>query len=102
VRRLSDLFPASEHVFNLQLHEQDDSVIWDYARLHGFTVVSKDSDFNDRSILFSHPPKVIQVHLGNCSSVAVEKLLRDYFDILVTFEQDESKSCQHLPPYSWI
>jgi predicted nuclease of predicted toxin-antitoxin system len=27
VRRLADLFPGSEHVFNLELHEVDDGAI---------------------------------------------------------------------------
>lgn len=39
-------------------------------------IVSKDSDFHQRSLLFGHPPKVIWVRLGNCATGDVEELLR--------------------------
>ncbi len=32
VERLADLFPGSEHLRNVNLHEADDRTIWDYAR----------------------------------------------------------------------
>ncbi|MGH7970223.1 MAG: DUF5615 family PIN-like protein, partial [Limisphaerales bacterium] len=63
VRRLDDLFPHSDHVFALHLDEAEDSVLWEYAKTNGFVIVSKDSDFSDRSLLFGPPPKVIRLHL---------------------------------------
>jgi len=59
VSRLSDLFPESIHVKNVGVMQSDDGVIWSYAREHGFTTVSKDSDFQQRSLLFGAPPKVV-------------------------------------------
>jgi len=102
IRRLADLFPDSNHVFHLNLHEVDDSLIWDYAKNNGFLIVSKDSDFSDRSLLFGHPPKVIRLHLGNCTTGAVETLLRDHKDLIATFAVDVQRSCLHLPPSPWI
>ena len=32
VGRLADLFPDSEHVRNVNLHEADDRTVWEYAR----------------------------------------------------------------------
>ena len=40
VARLADLFPNSEHVRNVNLHEADDRPVWEYARAHGFAIVS--------------------------------------------------------------
>ncbi len=57
VRRLSDLFPASSHLEHLGLTSANDEVIWNHAREHGFTIVSKDSDFQQRSLVLGAPPK---------------------------------------------
>ncbi|MCU1250920.1 MAG: hypothetical protein JWQ49_3949 [Edaphobacter sp.] len=65
---LSDLYPASDHVHNLNLGGANDSEVWDYAELHGFAIVSKDSDFAARSVLEKDPPKIIWIRLGNCST----------------------------------
>ncbi len=51
VKRLVDLFPASSHVRLLGLDQADDGQIWNYAKEHGFTVVSQDADFAERSRL---------------------------------------------------
>jgi predicted nuclease of predicted toxin-antitoxin system len=39
--------------------------VWSYAREHGFAILSKDSDFHQRSLLYGHPPKVVWVRKGN-------------------------------------
>ncbi|MCC6745088.1 MAG: DUF5615 family PIN-like protein [Acidobacteria bacterium] len=41
--RLENLFPGSEHVRSAGLASADDAIIWEYARQHGFAIVSKDS-----------------------------------------------------------
>ncbi|WP_366635814.1 DUF5615 family PIN-like protein [Aquisalimonas sp.] len=64
VGRLRDLYPDSLHLREIQLHTSDDPIVWDYALAHGFTIVSKDSDFRQRSFVFGHPPKVVWVHLS--------------------------------------
>ena len=63
VARLADLFPNSEHVRNVNLHEADDRPVWEYARAHGFAIVSKDEDFHQLSFLYGAPPKVVWVPL---------------------------------------
>lgn len=101
VGRLADWFPDSNHVFHLRLHEADDLVIWEHAKANGFAIVTKDSDFTDRSLLLGHPPKVIRLHLGNCTTDAVEALLRNHYAIIAAFEQESERSCLHLPPAPW-
>jgi predicted nuclease of predicted toxin-antitoxin system len=54
VARLADLFPDSEHVRNVNLHEADDRTVWEYARANGFAIVSKDEDFQQLSFLYGH------------------------------------------------
>ena len=62
---LADIYPESVHVRNVGLRDADDLTIWDYAALHGYTIVSKDSDFQQRSLLSGAPPKFIWLRVGN-------------------------------------
>jgi predicted nuclease of predicted toxin-antitoxin system len=90
---LSDLYPGSDHVHNLNLGGANDSEVWDYAKLHGFAIVSKDSDFAERSVLESDPPKIIWVRLGNCSTEEVEKLLRSAHQMIRGFLEEDEETC---------
>ena len=47
-----------------------------YATEHGFTVVTKDTDFHQHSFVFGTPPKVIWIRLGNCPTRMVAELIR--------------------------
>lgn len=54
VAGLSDVFPGSVHVRDVGLSRATDAAIWGYARDHGLTIVSKDSDFHQVSFLRDH------------------------------------------------
>ncbi len=73
------------HVRAVGLAAADDSVVWEYARQHGFTIVSKDADFSGRSSLYGAPPKVIWLALGNCSTSEIERRLRGHRQEIETF-----------------
>ena len=55
-------------------------------------IVSKDSDFQQRALLKGHPPKVVWVRLGNCTTAAVADLLRAKQTDLLAFEADATAS----------
>jgi predicted nuclease of predicted toxin-antitoxin system len=74
---LIDLFPGSAHVDRLGMGGEPDPVIWEYAKTQGYILVSKDSDFHERSLLYGHPPKVIWIRRGNCSVRHIELILRN-------------------------
>jgi predicted nuclease of predicted toxin-antitoxin system len=65
VRQLQDIYPESSHVLRLGLNNSSDLKIWEYAKKNGYTIVTFDADFNDLSILFKHPPKLIWLRFGN-------------------------------------
>ena len=90
---LSDLYPGSDHVHNLNLGGANDSEVWGYAKLHGFAIVSKDSDFAARSVLEKDPPKIIWIRLGNCSTGDVERLLRSAHDMIRGFLEEDEETC---------
>ena len=88
--RLADLFPGSLHVQSDALDCADDDEIWEYARLNGFAIVSKDADYNNLSVMRGSPPKVIWLLLGNCTTARVEAVFRARFSDIEAFEQDVS------------
>jgi predicted nuclease of predicted toxin-antitoxin system len=88
VGRLTSLYPGSEHVRSLGLAAADDEAIWDYAARNGLAIVSKDSDFQQRSLLRGHPPKVVQIRLGNCPTAVIEALLTQRLADLLAFDAD--------------
>jgi predicted nuclease of predicted toxin-antitoxin system len=87
-----DLYPNSEHLKTLGLINTDDALIWEYAKTNGFVLVSKDSDFHQRSLLYGHPPKFIYLRIGNCPTSKIIQILRDNFDTVVQFENSQTES----------
>lgn len=91
VKRLSDLYPGSEHVRQVGLAEADDAAVWDYAKDNGLVIVSKDEDFHQRSFLSGSPPKVVWLRLGNCTTRDIEDALRQNRVAMTAFAaQDEA------------
>jgi predicted nuclease of predicted toxin-antitoxin system len=60
VGRLADLFPDSELVRNVNLHEADDRTVWEHARANGFAIVSKDEDFHQLSFLYAVVSRILR------------------------------------------
>lgn len=83
---LQDLFPGSTHVIKLKLDDADEWEIWNHAASEGFVLASKDTDFRHRSLMQGHPPKVILVTTGNCTSTFLEGLFRQRYAELEKFE----------------
>ena len=92
VRHLADLFPDSVHVRSVGLKTAGDPLVWEYAKNSDLMIVSKDSDFHQRSFLYGFPPKVIWLRLGNCSTADVERVLRTNFDTIKAFDEDKYAS----------
>ncbi|HEX8180378.1 MAG TPA: DUF5615 family PIN-like protein [Pyrinomonadaceae bacterium] len=92
VRLLVDLFPDSIHVRDAGLQAADDPSVWEYAKANDLIIVSKDSDLHQRSFVFGHPPKVVWVRLGNCSTSDVARLLRQHVATISTFYDDSYAS----------
>ena len=77
---------------DVRLHTADDETIWEHAAGNGLVIVSKDSDFHQRSFVFGHPQKVIWIRRGTCSTNEIESRLRSRHSDLIAFESDKSNS----------
>ena len=68
-------FPGSLHIRDCGLKGATDKAIWEFARANNFTIVSKDSDFYQRSLFYGSPPKIVWLRIGNCTRDEVVQLL---------------------------
>jgi predicted nuclease of predicted toxin-antitoxin system len=93
VNELEELFPDSSHVRLLGLHTASDEKVWNYARDNGFTIVTQDSDFNERSLVHGYPPKVIWLRTGNTSTRNIKRLLKKHRRGIFAFEKDKELGC---------
>ena len=96
-RHLRDLYRDCFHVWDVELNSTPDSVVWEYAKSHGSVLVTKDSNFMRSSATLGHPPKVIWLRLGNSTTADVAALLRNCYDDVLAFCQDDEISLLVLP-----
>lgn len=89
---LASLFPGSVHVRECGLKGFPDEDIWEFARDNEFTIVSKDSDFHQRSLLYGHPPKLVWLRIGNCTRDNLVSLLAAHEQDIRTFNVDPNES----------
>ena len=92
INKIIDLYPNSQHVKTLGLVNTDDALIWEFAKFNDFMIVSKDSDFHQRSLLYGHPPKFIYLRIGNSPTSKIVQILRDNFSIIMEFYNCETES----------
>ncbi len=88
VNRLADVYPDSQHIFLLGLEQAEDRVVWEYARQYEFVLVTRDSDFNELSVLRGFPPKVIWIRRGNCATHQIEEILRIHLEDIRAWIRD--------------
>ena len=89
---LTDCYGESQHVRDVGLKASPDADVWAYAARTDPVIVTKDSGFRQRSFLHGYPPKVIWIGLGNCSTKAVEALLRRRIAEVTEFLADKVKA----------
>ncbi len=89
---LANEYPDSAHVGIVGLRGAEDHQVWDYARVHGLAIVSKDTDFRERSFVEGFPPKVIWLDVGNAGTQAIAELLRAERQRIERFETQEDTS----------
>lgn len=89
IEQLAEIYPGSVHVQSVSLDRASDEAVWDYARQNNYLIVTKDSDFHERSLLLGPPPKVVWIRHGNCSTQQVAQILRDHVADIQTLTSDD-------------
>ena len=89
-------YPKSTQVALIGLEKGSDIEIWNYAKENGFVIVTKDSDFEELSVLKGCPPKVIWIKLGNTQN---EKIISALVSNIQNIEENlhqENVSCLEI------
>ena len=88
---LKDHFDECVHVDDIPELEfpAKDSKIWQYAKTNGYTIITRDNDFNDLNILKGFPPKIVLLRVGNCSRKFLVDLLIQSRQIIQEFLESE-------------
>jgi predicted nuclease of predicted toxin-antitoxin system len=88
VALLADLFPGSLHVRIAGLERATDDSVWRFALERGFAIVTKDSDFQERSQMAGSAPRVVWIRRGNCSTNEIEAMLRKHAARIAALEAE--------------
>jgi predicted nuclease of predicted toxin-antitoxin system len=96
LEKLQPAYPGSTQVKFVDLDQADDLTIWRFARDNDFTIVTKDSDFHEFSLLYGNPPKVIWLKCGNKPKWYVLGLLLNNQEKIKAFFDDEQTSCLEI------
>jgi len=92
IGQILDLYPGSTHVKSEGMIQCDDAEIWAFAKQRGYAIVSKDSDFHQRSLVFRHPPKLVFLRVGNCPTSQIIAVLRSSYALMSAFDSEPSAS----------
>jgi predicted nuclease of predicted toxin-antitoxin system len=95
---LRNEFKDIRHVIEFDLTQSDDRRIWEFARQHRFTIVTRDRDFFERALLLGPPPKIVWLRLGNAMTSGFADLLLQSKMALEAFESDPQAAFLALPP----
>lgn len=68
-------YPGSHHVVLLGMESASDRDVWQKAKDDGYVILTRDADFQELSLVWGQPPKVIRLKTLNQSRAATLKIL---------------------------
>lgn len=86
-------YPNSTQIALLSMEQANDREVWDYARTHGFVIVTRDSDYYDLSTIYGQPPKVIWLRTGNQTKAGTLAALLNYRQAIEKALLRDGKAC---------
>jgi len=68
-------YPGTNQVALMGMESASDKAVWELAKEEGFVIVTRDADFQELSLVWGQPPKVIRLKTFNQSRAATLKVL---------------------------
>lgn len=90
IKQLTLIFAEVIHASELKIKQTaDDISIWDYSKKYGFTIISKDDDFEKIVLLRKAPPKLIYLKTYNLDAKKLVDLILENKDKIIKFIDSE-------------
>ena len=89
-------YPGSSQVVLLGLESASDTEVWQAARDHDFVIVTRDSDFQELSLVWGQPPKVIWLKIRNQSRATTLKILLDHQPLIEEALLNRKQACVEI------
>ena len=96
LEKLEPVYPGTTQVRFVDLDQADDLAVWQFTRENNFTIVTRDSDFHEFSLIYGSPPKVIWLKSGNTSRQDMLCLMLNNQEKIIDFFQDEESGCLEI------
>ena len=94
--QISTRFPGSTQARVAALDQASDLQVWEYAKQHELTIVTKDMDFYELALARGVPPKIVWLRCGNVSNRYLLTLLLKEADTIAAFIGDPESVCLEL------
>lgn len=91
-------YPGSNQVVLLGMESATDKEVWQKARDDGYVIVTRDADFQELSLVWGQPPKVIRLKTLNQSRAATLKVLLDNLDAITESLVDRDLASVEIIP----
>jgi predicted nuclease of predicted toxin-antitoxin system len=86
IKMLESISEEIIHVSNLKITQPSDDIsIWNYAKKNGFTIISKDDDFEKIVLMRKAPPKLIYLKTYNLDTKKLVDLMIENKDKIIEF-----------------
>ncbi|MGY6523617.1 MAG: DUF5615 family PIN-like protein [Mongoliitalea sp.] len=87
----------SDYIHQIDLGDSwTDNEIWEYAKKNNLTIITKDTDFFNKIILSTPPPKVIHLKFGNMKLKEFHKTISIQWPDVLEF----TKECKLVVVFS--
>ena len=86
-------YPGTSHVCLMGLESASDVEVWNAAKTQDFVIVTRDADFEELSLVWGQPPKVIWLKTSNQSRAATLKVLLDNYARINAALFDMGQAC---------
>ena len=93
---LQNEYPGSTQVVLAGLQSATDRALWDYAKANDFVIVTRDADFEELSLVFGQPPKVIWLKTKNQSKAATLAVLLESKTLVEHALYAEQRACAEI------
>ena len=91
LKLIEEHFPGSVHVNFAGVPLRSDALVWQYAKNHGFVIVTFDTDFVQIATLRGAPPHVLLLQLRNPTYADTARVLIERKALIQGFVDDRSK-----------